>query len=62
MKKKRYTAPVAELTEVQMEQGFMGGSIVNPGDENSDVTSGSQEIENSYGFDDNNQYDSSIWQ
>lgn len=50
--KKEYIAPLTEKTEVELEQGFMNGSVVDK-DANSDnnpVDAGDQEIEGNYDF------------
>ena len=51
MKKKTYVAPETEMRIVELEQGFMRGSVIDK-DPNTDnpVTAGSQEIEGSYDF------------
>lgn len=51
MKKKTYVAPETEMRIVELEQGFMRGSVIDK-DQNTDnpVTAGSQEIEGSYDF------------
>ena len=51
MKKKTYVAPETEMRIVELEQGFMRGSVIDK-DQNTDnpVTAGSQEIEDSYDF------------
>lgn len=55
MKRKTYVAPETEMRTVELEQGFMQGSI-DP--EKSEVTSNQQEIEGEYTFGED---DESIW-
>lgn len=51
MKKKTYVAPETEMRTVELEQGFMSGSVIDKDpNEDNPVTAGSQEIEGSYDF------------
>lgn len=51
MKKKTYVAPETEMRIVELEQGFMRGSVVDKDpNTNNPVTAGSQEIGGSYDF------------
>lgn len=51
MKKKKYEAPLTEYTQVELESGFMQASIIENEDD-SEVTSGNQEIQGSHDFTD----------
>lgn len=55
--KRKYVAPQTEVTEVELEDGFMKASVVDKEVPNSDVTAGNQEIENTYDFTD----EENIW-
>lgn len=55
--KRKYVAPQTEVTEVELEDGFMKASVVDKEVLNSDVTAGNQEIENTYDFTD----EENIW-
>lgn len=48
--KKEYIAPLTEKTEVELEQGFMTASVVDKEEPNSDVTAGSQQIDENFDF------------
>lgn len=48
--KKEYIAPLTERTEVELEQGFMAASVVDKEESNSDVTAGSQQIDENFDF------------
>ncbi len=54
MKKKMYVSPETEMRTVELENGFMNGSVVDK-DDNTDnpVDAGDQEIEGNYNFTDN---------
>ena len=54
MKKKMYVSPETEMKLVELENGFMNGSVVDK-DDNTDnpVDAGDQEIEGNYDFTDN---------
>lgn len=54
MKKKMYVSPETEMRTVELENGFMNGSVVDK-DDNTDnpVDAGDQEIEGNYDFTDN---------
>ena len=54
MKKKMYVSPETEMRIVELENGFMNGSVVDK-DDNTDnpVDAGDQEIEGNYDFTDN---------
>jgi len=54
MKKKMYVSPETEMRTVELENGFMNGSVVDK-DNNTDnpVDAGDQEIEGNYDFTDN---------
>lgn len=55
--KRKYVAPQTEVTEVELEDGFMKASVIDKEVLNSDVTAGNQEIENTYDFTD----EENIW-
>lgn len=49
--KKKYIAPQTELTEVELENGFMEASVVSKEDnKDNPVTAGHQKIEDNYDF------------
>ena len=55
MKRKKYIAPQTDVSEVELESGFMSASVVdkeaiNPNDP---VDAGDQSIENNYDFSSN---------
>ena len=54
MKKKMYVSPETNMKFVELENGFMNGSVVDK-DDNTDnpVDAGDQEIEGNYDFTDN---------
>ena len=54
MKKKMYVSPETEMRTVELENGFMNGSVVDK-DDNTDnpVDAGDQKIEGNYDFTDN---------
>ena len=54
MKKKMYVSPETEMRTVELENGFMNGSVVDK-DDNTDnpVDAGDQEIEGNYDFTNN---------
>ena len=54
MKKKMYVSPETEMRTVELENGFMNGSVVDK-DDNTDnpVDAGDQEIEGNYDFTEN---------
>lgn len=54
MKKKMYVSPETEMRTVELEKGFMNGSVVDK-DDNTDnpVDAGDQEIEGNYDFTEN---------
>lgn len=54
MKKKMYVSPETEMKLVELENGFMNGSVVDK-DDNTDnpVDAGDQEIEGNYDFTNN---------
>ena len=54
MKKKMYVSPETEMKLVELENGFMNGSVVDK-DDNTDnpVDAGDQEIEGNYDFTEN---------
>lgn len=54
MKKKMYVSPETDMKFVELENGFMNGSVVDK-DDNTDnpVDAGDQEIEGNYDFRDN---------
>lgn len=56
--KKEYIAPLTEKTEVELEQGFMTASVVDKEEPNSDVTAGSQQIDENFDFTDQGQ---NVW-
>lgn len=51
MKRKKYIAPQTDVSEVELESGFMSASAI---EEKSEVKSNSQEIEREYTFGEDN--------
>lgn len=55
-KKELYEAPRTKITEVELENGFMGGSVVNKDEINpttNPVDAGDQEINGNFDFTEN---------
>lgn len=53
MKRKKYIAPQTDVSEVELESGFMSASVVDKEVNNDPVDAGDQKVEGNYDFTEN---------